>query len=773
MNKHHFMKKLILILFNIIGLLYSHAQQIIYLDSGKLEKELASTVPTRNIEKLKDGYLLTYSFEKALIIPDILFSGTFFWRMDGFGMNETPGNPCTLIRNDMIAVPSGYNVEICVTDSIYHEFAYELTPARQPLLDSSNEQHTKQNVLAIEPYDGFKPAKVVSLSGIQSYRGHDMCLATVSPIQYNYNTKTVRAYISISYKVSFIPKQADVTTSKAVPIHLCHEDNFLANNVIGAFQEDTNKSASTAQADSQDYLILSTNSYATAANKFADWKRLMGYNVHVILRDDWTSASVKSTVSDMYANLPALYYLLIIGDHSDVPAQQSTLIRPHITDFHYGCIDNDYIPEIYCGRLSVSSSAEAINVVDKIIGYEQMPPTNPDFYSNGLHCAYFQDYDNYDSYADRRFAQTSEDIRTYVMSQGKSIQRVYKTLQSVTPLYWNNTYYSYGEPIPNELKKPGFAWNGNYSNINNAINNGVFYVLHRDHGAVTGWGDPQYTQQNLDSLSNGGLLPVVFSMNCLTGKFDNYCFTESFLRKSSSGCVAIYGASETSYSGYNDALTVGMFDAIWPNPGLCINIPYSNNSFSTTPTPTYTLGQILSQGMVRMAETYGANDSYTKYTKELFHCFGDPSMRIYTSAPTAFSDVSIVRNANSISVSHGSSETARMTVYDPVSGEVQCYLGNSATIPIPNPLEAIVCISAHNRIPFIQYPDIMYIQNTNVSGTLNETHDVIKVGNHVTNTIATGDVTTSNADITLRAKNVLLDSGTYISVGTTLKIVNP
>ena len=50
---------------------------------------------------------------------------------------------------------------------------------------------------------------------------------------------------------------------------------------------------------------------------------------------------------------------------------------------------------------------------------------------------------------------------------------------------------------------------------------------------------------------------------------------------------------------------------------------------------------------------------------------------------------------------------------------------------------------------------------------------MIKVGNHVTTTIDTGDVTTSNADITLRANQVLLDSGTQISIGSKLRILNP
>lgn len=765
------MKQLLLILLSVLSVSTSQAQKVLNLRTKTLESEVTSTVPIRDVKELKDGYLITYTFDKAVVMPDKLFPGTIFWKINGFGMNQTPGDPCTLSHSDFISVPTGYSAQVDVVDSIYSDFDYELTPARQPLLDSNNEEYTKRNVLAIIPYDGVKPVNILS-QDIAQYRGRNICQVTLSPIQYNYKTKTIRAYTSISYRVSFSPVMRE--TTKNIPTHLSCEDNFLSNTVIGGDKEDVYSASAdgAAQSDVRDYLILSTSTYSAAANRFAEWKRLMGFNVNVVIRDDWTSTLVKGTVANAYASSSTLYYLLIIGDHEDVPAQQSSLIETHVTDFHYGCMDDDYIPEIYCGRLSVSNSDEAMNVVGKIISYEQTPPTNTSFYDNGLHCAYFQDLNN-DSYADRRFAQTSEDVRTYVMSQGKFLERVYKTSSSVTPLFWNNGTYSYGEAIPNELKKPGFAWNGNYSNINSAINGGVFYVLHRDHGAVWGWGDPYYTQQHISNLSNGNLLPVVFSMNCLTGKFDEYCFAETFLRKTNGGCVAIYGATKESYSGYNDALTTGMFDAIWPNPGLSINIPNHNHSYSTTPTPTYALGQILGQGMTRMTETYGSTNNYTRYTKEIFHCFGDPSMKIYTQIPTAFTNVSITRNASSISVDLGSNDVARITLYNPITGEVQSYLGNSANVITSNPGETIVSVTGHNRIPFIQNPDVMYIQNQNIIGSLDETHDVIKVGNHVTTTVETGDVTTTNANITLKAKEVLLDSGTYISVGSTLKTVNP
>ena len=213
-------------------------------------------------------------------------------------------------------------------------------------------------------------------------------------------------------------------------------------------------------------------------------------------------------------------------------------------------------------------------------------------------------------------------------------------------MFWNNNYYSFGEPIPDELKKPFFAWSGNATQISAAINNGAFYILHRDHGGIGGWGTPSYSINNINSLNNGSKLPVVFSMNCQTGKFNHNedCFCEAFLKKENGGCVAIFGASELSYSGYNDALTDGLFDAIWPSNNLRPTFPGVNGSGGATPTPTFELGQILNQGKLRMAETYGTkNSSYSRYTKEIFHCFGDPSLKIYTAVPASFSNVVLTR----------------------------------------------------------------------------------------------------------------------------------
>lgn len=768
------MKRLLLIIVSDFGFMLTQAQQVLDLQTGLLTEGVASTVPTRDVETHPSGYRVTYTFKSALLQADDLFGGTTFWKVDGFGMNPLPGDPSTLVRNDMLAVPEGYVATVEVADSAYRDFPYELTPARQLLIDSGDEVYTLENVQAIAPYDGYKPQAIVTQLPTQSYRGHELCLVDVSPIQYNYAEKTVRAYTSITYKVTFVPKVKESSTSATMEKskYLSPDDSFFANNVIGGKQVgESNAKASihegAAQADVKDYLIVSTNKFAEAVNRFAEWKRLMGFNVHVELQDDWTCERVKTAVEDAYNAYPALYYLLIVGDDLDVPACVSTLQIYHITDFPYCCIDDDDIPDIYCGRLPVTTIGEANIVVDKIVGYEQAPPLDTTFYKAGLHCASFEDKFK-DGYEDMLFVESSEAVFDYVTSQGKDVQRVYSALSDVNPSYWSK-YMSFGGSIPEELKRPNFAWDGKASDITDAINKGVFYVLYDGHGLVDKWRMPSFTNKEVKSLSNAKLLPVVFSISCLTGKFDGDCIAARFLQKANGGSVATFAATQETYARLNSLLIGGMFDAIWPNPGLGIKLKDLNNSFSATPTPTYTLGQILSQGLVRLSESYGKGD-LVNYTKEAYHCFGDPSMKIYTDVPTAFSDVSIMRGTNIIEIKLKPGEDGRITVVDRKSREVQSFIGDSVVVWAQDPDEAIVCVSAHNRIPFVQYSDVKYIQNMNVMGKLEETHDVIKVGNHVTDLETAGDVIVSGANITLNARKVLLDNGTYISKGSTLII---
>lgn len=754
----------------------SYAQHTLNIATGMVVENITETMPNREVENVSDGITVTYVFEKVAVQEDPLFDGNAFYKITGFGMNDVPTEASFPVRVDKFTIPTGQSASVTIEESTYVDYDGVMSPARQPLTDSGNDSYTKDNILPVSPFEGFSPALIVEQRDIQSYRGVNFLNVRVCPIQYNYEDKKIRVYTKIKYKVTFIDSQSDDVITFGELWTDNSNDNFLNNTTLnGNVTSGILKAKSLEKNVSQEYLIISTPKYESAANKFAEWKKLMGMDVHTVICSNWTAETVKSTISDLYAKY-GIRYLLIIGDQEDVPGISSHFLNyNYVTDLYYGCMDgeDDYTPDIYRGRLSVSTLAEANTVVDKIINYEKSPIIDSAFYNKGVNCAYFQDKDR-DTYADRRFAQTSEEIRNYLISQGKTIERIYYTEEIVTPKFWNKGNYSSGEKIPSELQKPQFSWNGNASNISTSINQGAFYVLHRDHGATWGWGDPQYTSSNAANLTNGSKLPIVFSMNCLTGKYNSgTCFAEYFLRNANGGCVAIFGATEVSYSGYNDALSEGMFDAIWPNPGLRPIFPYVSGSGGTTPTPTYCLGQILDQGMERMGETYGTKSSaYSKYTRELFHCFGDPSMQFPTSVPTSFSNVSITRNKGSVSVTM--SETAeRITFYDMLTNQVSCYTGNTADMSTDYPQYVSVCISGHNKIPYIDYgtkPTFVYIQNETIANDSEYTGDFIKVGSAVTSDKEQGPVYVNSGTTNLTGTVITISPETTISQNAELKL---
>ena len=685
--------------------------------------------PQRTLQRTDDGITVAYMFTGNVPSACNAGDGGCVWRIDGFGLRDAPGGYATPFRVDAFAVPEGCTAVVETVDSAFVDYDCRLAPARRiPEKGTAAEGVVKEGGQNASQ-GGFYPRKVAVAAWRGSvYRGREICNVVVNPVQYDAAANKARAYSKITYKVRFVPKagaraMAGAPATKPV---ILPADNMLGNitmNGASAKAGDMAVKATGVAAgdDTRDYLIISVDKYAEAVDRFAEWKELLGFRVHKVLKGSWNSDAVKAEVEKAYAENPALYYLLIVGDHDDVPGQYMEYhaddgdFSVHYTDLYYGCMDGecDETPDIYRGRLSVSSPEEAATVVDKIIGYEKRPPTDAGFYERGVNCADYLDNDNgvADDYEDRRYVQTAEEIRAYMLGQGKDVERVYSTNYEITPKYWNRNYFSFGEPIPEDMLKPAFAWDGNEGDIRRAINSGVFYVLHRDHGLVDCWENPYFSVKHVDMLQNGDLLPVVFCVNCDNGAFQADCLAERFLRKQGGGAVAVIAASDISYSGYNDALACGLFDAIWPEPGLRPKFPGVNSLGGETPAPTYELGQILDQAQVRVSETFGSpdpsvssnekNDSFCRIvTKEIYHCFGDPSMQICTEMPAPFSGVSVTRGNGCVTVGNGG-ETARITFVNRRTGEVVSHIAPSAVYTTADFEDVDVCVSGHNRIPYI------------------------------------------------------------------------
>ena len=761
------------------------AQKTICLQTKAETNGVGKTIPVRGIEETPNGVRITYCFNNIVIQDDPLYNRASMVKIDGFWPNSNVGEPSVLSRWDTFVVPNT-NAEIVVSDSSYVEFPMELSPARPLLSNSEDESYTRENVIPIVGYRGFFPTSFISATRNDSYRGQHLLDVCVTPVQYDYENKKVRVFTMIQYNIQY-----NVTSLKKSLSRFSKERNsgnsFLDNialNIPSRGLAQSPRDASSTDTISNKYLIVSVPKYTTAVNKFAVWKRTLGFDVRIEMRESWDTTMVKNVVRNAYQT-DSIKYLLIFGEDTDVPSIPlykyfDNKNHDYYTDLYYGCMDTcGYTPDIFRGRIPVGTSNVAMTIVDKIINYEKNPVVDGFFYRRGVHCPYFQDRDN-NRYEDRRFVFTSERIRDSMLRDTTlcfvdSITRVYFAEDSINPKYWNLGTYADGTEIPPELQRPTFSWNGNSTDIINCINQKAFYVLLRDHGKVDRWEKPLCQLSGIDSLNNGNYLPVVFSICCHTGEHASpTCFCKHFLDKSNGGCVAIYGASCLSLSGLNDVLSEGMFDAIWPSLNLHPRFGIINNaSYTPTPTPTFRLGQILDLGLKRCAEAYSnTTDAYkSQYTSEIFHCFGDPSMMIYTEQPHLFTNATIDRQDNGIiSVSTGGI-LATISFYNKRTGEVWSCVGYS--VSHPGDLDTSVCISAHNMIPLIvEVPDLIYIQNQTLTDGACYEAKTIKVGNHVTTTQPQGDVNFSQGNYHLVGKRVELQPGTKVSTGTKLRIKN-
>lgn len=175
-------------------------------------------------------------------------------------------------------------------------------------------------------------------------------------------------------------------------------------------------------------------------------------------------------------------------------------------------------------------------MVNKFLSYERNLYPDTIFYNRPICCAAWQ--------TERWFQLCREVIRQFfIIGLGKDPYKFY-AIYSGTPTAggaWStatNTatvvYYFYNLGwLPSLTNPNGSSWwnNGSQTGIINAINDGSFMILHRDHGVETGWGEPSFSNSSINNLRNTELI-FVYSTDCLTGKFNwiNECFAEKWHR---------------------------------------------------------------------------------------------------------------------------------------------------------------------------------------------------------------------------------------------------
>lgn len=368
-----------------------------------------------------------------------------------------------------------------------------------------------------------------------------------------------------------------------------------------------------------------------------------------------------------------LRYLLLVGDVEQIPLMTSrsswevkggpapgeTMLKV-ATDHYYASLDDDIFPEISVGRLPVDTSVEAQHAIDKIIRYE----TDDPFARMSPRVATVAPFDDgarpdadagpvWDGTNDTKFVDAVELVRDYFKARGNRATPLYSANVSVTP----PARFNDGRPLPGDLAYPAYPWN---TGRNELVTLFSAYdsqlIIHVDHGLVTGWGGPPFETSDVARVPAPpspmvGIYPIVFSLNCASGYIDPErdrrffadgtsidfttewwtqptvtSFAEALIHHEG-GAVGVVAATRMSSVVYNNDLLAGLVKALYRGYPT-----YDPAADALGPTER-ALGKIVDDGKFYTdAVAVVLADEWTDFTlqnyEELYHLFGDPSMRV-------------------------------------------------------------------------------------------------------------------------------------------------
>lgn len=606
------------------------------------------------------------------------------------------GKPELPIMGRLIEVPYGvsFTTEVVEAATISLD-RYNVMPAQLPEPEQPNDW--QDFVIDKKTYrnDAAFPASPVTVAAedVGIIRGHRLVFLKINPIRYNPATRETIAFRRLEVRLNF-SQPGQIRAAENRIRSRAFED--LLESAVANYKSPDRFRAPETEDDTEspdklqgcDYLIITHGDLYTPTdagdpiNELAAWKRQKGLTTRVVqvsaisteTEADDIADDMRDYIQDAYNRwYPVPTYILLVGDVDRVPTHDGTGHRSHRTlpdasgatretlvgtDLYYATVDpdpstgsSDYFPDIFIGRISADSTADVDHAIQKILTYEQAPPTDADYYTDTPLVRLFEDDTDppnavgfpdpcpSDGQEDCTWVliERSEELRDFLQARGYIAERIYGRSGNWAqgPLRWED-----GSNLPPELTIagdpangiPGFPWNGAFAQIRDAFNAGRFLITYRGHGWNDGWGNPDFHTTDFGALTNADEYPVIFGLTCRTGWFDNEtdhadlgtntdCFAEQLLRLNRCGAVAIIASARNSWGAANNPATEGMCDALWPE---------FDPAISSGRLPR--MGQINTYSKVYMANRLGACVE-RQLSFEMQNLFGDPEMSVWTEAP--------------------------------------------------------------------------------------------------------------------------------------------
>ena len=534
-----------------------------------------------------------------------------------YGSSYVPGAPQLPQLCKLIQTPVCDSVVATVVDAQYRDYDAAVLGVLNPVFPT---QISAVKNGTIPPFaydqniygtDAFYALPLVRAEKAGVKRDAALANIYVSPVQYNPVTNKFRIYSRIEVEFTFV--NADMAATTALQKYSSPMFSLNKDMVINKMQPERNE----YQGTPIKYLIIGNSMFESNEDlaAFVAWKRRLGYLVEVAFTSDanvgTSTNSIKSFIQNKYDNAtaedPAPTFILLLGDREQLPAFTGQTDNSHITDLYYATLNgNDFLPDCYYGRLSATNNQQLSNQIEKILMYEQYSMPDPSYLGNSVLIA------GTDSYWAPSHANGQVN-------------------------YINNNYINVDNPHYTNVMVHLYNCSSQAAQIRSEVSAGSGWTNYTAHGGDDCWADPEFNTTQVHQLQNTNKYGMMIGNCCVSGNFKvSECFGEALLRAEKKGAMGYIGASNNTYWNEDFYWAVGYRSNVTANPNYSSSSLGMYDKLFHTHAEDYsvwvsTIGGILTGG--NMAVQTSSSDS-KQYYWEIYHCFGDPSVRAYLGVPS-------------------------------------------------------------------------------------------------------------------------------------------
>ena len=621
------------------------------------------------------------------------------------------GTPELPASHQLLAVPFGATPRVTVTS--YTTTDYRLSDygigtliPHQPSVRKDQRPEDVEFVYNAAAYQSTRslasaPEATIEVQG--TMRGIRIGSLVINPVSYNPTSNTLRVFNDIEVEVCFDGADRAETERMLLSTYspyfdIVYKQMFNYRQIMDVYDDHPDLMAYPVHM-----IVITPENYVSTLQPWLDWKTQKGFYVNVVTtaQAGGNYTAIKTYVQNLYSQgvsqgaTPT--FLVLVGDVAQVPNTTGSSTQK-VTDLYYGSVDGDYFPDMFYSRMSAENTTQLTAIINKILQYEQYTMPDPSYLNNVTLIA------GWDSYWTARVGAPTINYAT---------------------TYYYNTAHGFNE-VHSHVNQSQYA--GCY----NALSTGIGFVNYTAHGDNNMWYQPQFTNSNVNQLTNTNKYFLAMGNCCLSGNFgySSTCFGEAMIRAENKAAYSYIGSCPNTYWYEDYYFGVGATNVFSQTPTLTNSATgvydgiWMDDTYHTVSSMTF-LGNLA----VCYASTGGyQTSSNPTYYWQACHVLGDGSIMPYRVQPTP-NNVShastFPSGATSFQVSAQEGSYVAISQNNVLKGVALVPASGTVNVPVATGItsgQVRIVVTKPQRQPYIQDINVSTSQSFTITVSANPTN---------------------------------------------------